>query len=82
MTPVESDQALRQLQTLYDLTRRAPLTADEHDTAKASALAIAARLRPDPKAAAADSPVVKDAAERFIPKDAVKPARTRRGKVS
>ena len=47
-----------------------------------SALAIAAHLRPDPKAAAADSPVVKNAAERFIPKDAVKPARTRQGKVS
>jgi len=82
MTVTESQQALAQLQALYDLTRRAPLTADEHDAAKASALAIAARLRPDPKAAAADSPVVENAAERFIPKDAVKPARTRRGKVS
>ena len=61
MTPVESDQALRQLQTLYDLTRRAPLTADEHDAAKASALAIAARLRPDPKAATEEPSAVENA---------------------
>ena len=82
MTPQESQQALAQLQALYDLTRRAPLTADEHDAAKATAQALAAHLRPEPPAAAEPSPAVEKAVAQFIPKDAMKPARTRRGKVS
>lgn len=64
MTQQESQQALAQLQALYDITRRAPLTADEHDAAKASALAIAARLRPDPKAATEEPSAVENANNR------------------
>ena len=64
MNTDESQQALQHLQTLYDLTRRAPLTADEHDTAKAYALAIAARLRPDPKAATEEPSAVENANNR------------------
>ena len=64
MNTDESQQALQHLQTLYDLTRRAPLTADEHDAAKASALAIAARLRPDPKAATEEPSAVENANNR------------------
>ena len=46
MTPVESDQALRQLQALYSMTRRVLTTADEHEAAKATAQQLAATLRP------------------------------------
>ena len=47
MTVTESQQALAQLQALYYLTRRAPLTADEHEQARAVAHALADRLKPD-----------------------------------
>lgn len=46
MTPSESDQALRQLQALYSMTRKVLTTADEHEGAKATAQGLAAMLRP------------------------------------
>lgn len=81
MTVTEFQQAIAQLQALYDLTRRAPLTADEHDAAKATAQALAAHLRPEPQAKAEPSPAVEKTVAQFAPKDSKKPARTRRGKV-
>lgn len=81
MTPQESQQAIAQLQALYDLTRRAPLTADEHDAAKATAQALAAHLRPEPQAQPEPSPAVDKTVAQFAPGDGEKPARTKRGKV-
>lgn len=77
MTPQESQQALGQLQALYNLTRRAPLTADEHDAAREIAQALAQRLRPAPL-----PQDVEKVAESFAPPNAERPVRTVDGPVT
>ena len=56
MSPTDSQKALAQLEALYALTRRALLTADEHEAAKRTAQAIAAHLRPYPEVTPDPSP--------------------------
>lgn len=89
MTPVESDQALRQLQALYSLTRRVLTTADEHEGAKATAQALASVLRPPappmpvpapaPPASVPEVSVARKEAKRSAGK--AQPVATRRGRI-
>lgn len=80
MTPVESDQALLQLQALYSLTRRVLTTADEHEGAKATAQALASVLRPP--APPAPAPEVSAAGEGSKSSAAnAQPVARRRGKI-
>jgi len=69
MSPTESQKALVQLEALYALTRRAPLTADEHDAAKRTAQALAAHFHPYPEVAPGPSSAVEKTVAQFTPKD-------------
>lgn len=57
-----SEDLKKHFVSLYLAARRAPLSADEHDSIKASAVAVEQALFPPPKAEAAGPALVKDEA--------------------
>lgn len=77
MNTDEAQKAILQLQALYSMTRRVLTTADEHESAKATAQALASVLRP-----AAPVPEVSAAGEEAKGSAGkAQPVATRRGKI-